>query len=210
MARTPGALNADFDETRRKLLESIKTALLTDQPPSSFRAMAEAAGVSIPTIRHYFGTREGVFEAVFASFRADGEENMRIAATPQGNLRQSIRQLLSYFLAGFKYGGLAGITSVGLIEGLSNRQIASAFLRDFLEPTIDAFEERLSTHIGRGEMRKVNARHAAIMLLSPILVSCLHQDALCGGDDYPLDMEALITDQVASFVRSFGLVEKKL
>ena len=64
MSRTSGSRNRDYDTKRQELLKRIGVRL-TDlsQGRPSFRELAAAAGISVPTLRHYFKDRDGVLEA---------------------------------------------------------------------------------------------------------------------------------------------------
>lgn len=200
MPRKKGSLNADFDAARAGLVARLRAALLGSEPPSSYRALAKAAGVTIPTLRHYFADREGVYAAVFADCHAGGQSELDTAATPSGPFPESIRDLVRHFADGFRYGGLTELHAVGLAEGFGNRRVAAAFLGEVFEPTLAATQVRLEAHVARGEMRPTDARHAALRLVGPILLAFLHQHALGGSAGYPLDLDAFAADHAAAFV----------
>ena len=68
MARTAGARNADFVQRRKALIDKARLRLSSqDGGVPSSRELALAAGVSVPTLRHYFGTREALVKAVFTN-----------------------------------------------------------------------------------------------------------------------------------------------
>ena len=46
-------------------------ALLTQGRPATLKELAQAADVSVPTLRHYFGEREEVLRAVYAQALTD-------------------------------------------------------------------------------------------------------------------------------------------
>jgi hypothetical protein len=106
-------------------------------------------------------------------------------------------------LAGFRYVGLRELHTVGLQAGFTHRPAALSYLADILEPTLDACQKHLEAHIARGDMRKTDARHAAIGLISPFLVVFLHQHALGGSKDYPLDIAKFAKDHTKSFVTAY-------
>lgn len=201
MARPAGSPNADFEEKRSALLASLLAALLAATEPPSMRALARAAGVTVPTLRHYFGGREAVLAAVFAHCRADGAGPLRLAATPDGPARRSVEALLRHAAAGLAYGGVGRLNELGLREGLSDPAAAAAFRTDVLDPTLDAFAARLTAHAEAGELDLPDPRAAAVQLLGPLLLHFLHQTSLGGADDRPLDADGLIADLAAAFVR---------
>jgi AcrR family transcriptional regulator len=204
MARPKGTKNPEHDEKRAALLARLRQSLSDEQPPSSFRELAEAAGVTIPTLRHYFGNREAVLEALFVDCHAGAAGELEVARRPQGSLKESIRQLLAHLAGGFQYGGLTDLHAAGLVEGLRHREVARAYLSEVLEPTLAAVEERLKEHMERGEMARVDARMAALQLVSGVMVLYLHQDGLGGGVSYPMQVETFLEMQAEWFCRAFA------
>lgn len=186
------------------MLGRLRQSLSDEQPPSSFRELAIAAGVTIPTLRHYFGNREAVIEALFADCHEGAAGELAVTARPNGDWETSIRELVAHVAGGFRFGGLTDLHAAGLVEGLRNREVARAYLNEVLEPTLEAVEKRLRSHIQNGEMAEVDARMAAMQLVSSLLVLFLHQTALGGAEDYPVDVEAFLEAQVKWFCRVFA------
>jgi len=205
MPRKKGSQNTDFAASRRALLVRLRAAVLGDNPPSSYRSLAAAAGVTIPTLRHYFGDREAVFAAVFADCREGGRRELEAAETPTGTFRQSINDLVQHVGDGFRYGRLDRLHAVGLIEGLADTRIAHAYLADVLEPTIQATQRRLEVHMAKGEMRLTTARNAAVVLLGPIVLIYLHQQGLSGALTYLTDIDTFLKEHSDGFVKSYEM-----
>ncbi|NJO12111.1 MAG: hypothetical protein HC872_00060 [Gammaproteobacteria bacterium] len=95
--------------------------------------------------------------------------------------------------------GVGAVHAVGLTEGLKSDKAGLSYLLDVLEPTLQALEARLQVHIDRGEMRAADTRHAALWLLSPVLLALLHQHELGGTRCRPLDVEALLQEHALVF-----------
>ena len=203
MPRKKGSKNTDFAAKKQELLHRLRSTLLSDNPPSSLRSLAKAAGVTIPTLRHYFGDREEVFAAVFADCHSGGQKELDVAEAPSGVFRKSIHDLVRHVADGFRFGGLNHLHAVGLIEGLGNMRVARAYLAEVLEPTVKATQKRLETHMARGEMRETNARHAALGLVGPLLVLFLHQNALGGAANHPIDIDAFLADHAEAFLAAY-------
>ena len=201
MPRPRGAPNADHDAKRAALLDRLLTALTESREPPSLRGLAAAAGVSTPTLRHYFGDRDAVLAAVFAHCRRRAAGELRTAATPAGPVAASVHGLLEHAAAGFAHAGLGRLHELGLREGLTGPAAAAAYLSDVLDPTLDAFAARLAAHVAAGELRPLDPRRAAVQLLAPLLVAHLHQRGLGGADGRPLDLPALIAETADTFVR---------
>ena len=66
MPRPKGTRDADYDVKRSDLLRGMSQHMMRrDSPRPSLRELASAAGVSVPTLRHYFGARPQVMDAIF-------------------------------------------------------------------------------------------------------------------------------------------------
>jgi AcrR family transcriptional regulator len=167
--------------------------------------MAEAAGVSTATLRHYFGTREAAVQAVFAAVGAAGEPHMRRAREPRLPFAESVREYLATAAFGLRQTALGDYLAAGLVEGLLDRALGPACVDELLEPTLQSLTVRLEAHQTQGLMRNdVDARYAAIMLFSPMFIACQHQDQLGGSQAHALDMEAFIEAHAAAFTRAFA------
>jgi AcrR family transcriptional regulator len=203
--RPKGARDGDYDEKREALLRRMSERLARrNGTRPSLRQLAEAADVTAPTLRHYFGGRDEMVAAVFAESRRLGDGFIRAAAEPRGDFGESVRDALDSVLQGMQRGPLGDLFAVGFIEGLMNDRLGPACLANVVDPAVDAITQRLEAHQARGEMRPGNARHAALALISPLLIACLHQTQMSGQAERPLDLPALIEDLAIGFLRTYG------
>lgn len=205
MARLTGARNSDYDARRNDLIVKVRDRLaVQDGHPPSFRELALAAAVSVATLRHYFGTREQLVRAVFAASRGTGERHLaRARASECEGLEPSLRLFLDRVVQGWTVGQVGVLHRIGLSEGLRSPGTGLDYLVDILEPILQALEVRLVGHIEAGTMVKADTRHAALMLLSPIVLALLHQHDLGGTRCRPLDLAALIEEHLKVFVRAY-------
>jgi len=205
MGRPHGTHNEDYEEKRKLLLERMSGRMVAPTERASFRELAAAAGVSMPTLRHYFKDRNGVVAAWLAWKGSLGKPHLDVVARTDDDFATSIRSLMVYVRAGMDYGRVNELHVVGLTEGLTNPPLGPAYLQSILEPTLAATETRLAGHQTRGEMRKdVSVRTAALALLSPIILAVLHQRDLGGSTLRCLDMEDFYEAHAAAFVRAYG------
>lgn len=207
MARPVGARNAQFEQRRNALISKARErlSLQTGEPPS-FRELALAAGVSVATLRHYFGSREALIKAVFAHYLEGGQRHLQRAREiedTEPDLETSLRDFLLRIVRGWTEGIVGPLHRIGLAEGLRHPGTALDYLQDVLEPTLQALETRLALHESRGDLIKGDMRHAALMLLSPLLLALLHQHDLGGTRCRPLALPALIDEHVKVFVRAY-------
>jgi AcrR family transcriptional regulator len=207
MTRTVGARNAQFEERRSALIAKARErlSLQTGEPPS-FRELALAAGVSVTTLRHYFGSREALIKAVFEFYLVTGQRHLDRARAPEAvdvDLEASLKVFLSRVVMGWTQGFVGELHRIGLAEGLRNTRTALDYLNDVLEPTLQALEHRLKNYVAQGVVVDCDTRHAALMLLSPLLLALLHQHDLGGTRCRPLAIPALIDEHVRVFVRAY-------
>lgn len=203
MSRPSGARNADYEQRRAELIERIERRLVSppDHPPMS--ELAKAAGVSIPTMKHYFGDREGVIEAILRDGGGRGGRFMDHAAEPAGDFAASMRELANFVIQGWRRGRLGNLHAVGFAEAQRHERAAATYLDAIMDPMIEAVAMRLSRHAERGEMRATDTRHAAVGFIGPLFLALMHQIEFGGADHRPLDLDVFARDHADAFTRAF-------
>jgi AcrR family transcriptional regulator len=205
MARRKGDVNADYIATRDELVARVMAFVATPEGAGAgLRVLAAKAGVSMATLRHYFGDRDGVFTAVMTRFGEEGAVYLARSAVPEGGFPESVHTLVDFILLGFSFEQVLGIHVAALQEGPASPAIAVAYLEHALDPIIAAVELRLKAHIGLGEMRRADVRVAAMGLVSPLYLACLHQGPLCGTRTRPLDMPTFARAHADAFVAAYS------
>ncbi|NJK63215.1 MAG: TetR/AcrR family transcriptional regulator [Synechococcaceae cyanobacterium SM2_3_1] len=205
MAKPKGYRAPDYEERRDRLLDSMLEALARPKSElASLSTLAEAAGVTTPTLRHYFGNRDGLVISLLEKARREGEEYLQHARQSQGCLVVSLRSYLGDLVDGFHY-GLGNLHAIGLTEGIGHQEMGPAYLMLMWEPTLEAVETRLEKHHHNGELRECDLRQAALMLVGPVLWVLLHQYKLGGITTRPLDVEQFLEQQIQAFVRAYGV-----
>jgi AcrR family transcriptional regulator len=192
---------------RSALLRKISARLIQlDDTRPSLRQLAFAAGVTVPTLRHYFGSRDDLVQAALEEFFLLGERYLEQGAEPKGDLDESIRSFLNS-LTQVMLGGpkLGDMIAIAFLEGFYNKRLGPTALNTVIEPPLQAMEKRLAAHQARGELRDVDVRYAAIMLISPLIVACLHQQQMFGDQVRPLDFQPLIDSAASSFITAYGV-----
>lgn len=203
MGRPQGSQNEDYDEKRQAILERLSGRIVSISERASFRDLAASAGVSVPTLRHYFRDREGLLAAWLEWKGGLGAPHLELVKKPGPDFESSVLDLLSYIVNGLSFGRVIELHSVGLAEGLTNPMLGPAYLQSILEPTLAAAEERLQAHIGKGQMRPVDVRSAALSLVSPVLLAVLHQRDLGGKAVRCLDVDEFVAAHGAAFVKAY-------
>ncbi len=206
MPRPKGARDADYGVKRSALLRKLSERLIQlDDTRPSLRQLAIAAGVTVPTLRHYFGDRDDLVEAVLEEIFVHGEHYLERGAEPYGDLDQSIRAFLKTFAEVLVDGPRLGDKiAIAFLEGFYSKRLGPMALNYVIEPPLQAMEKRLAAHQARGELGDVDLRCAALMLLSPLVVACMHQNQMFGDDVRPLDLTPLIDSSASSFLKAYG------
>lgn len=203
MARPSGTRNPGYVDKRRRLAEAAVGPLLDRATPLSLRQVARSAGVSVPTMRHYFDDLDGVTEAAFELMREQGrpyEQRLAGDLEEPGPLEASVRWLVRFVHDGWRV-GVARMHAAGIARGLESERRGRAYLDALLEPLLQAVEARLTIHVDRGELRPVDVRQATLSLIAPLVLAWLHQDALGGAECRPLDREAFAVGHVDGWLR---------
>jgi AcrR family transcriptional regulator len=212
MSRTKGAVDADYAIKRARILNKLRVRFMAGQSQGiRFSAMAKIAGVSIPTLRHYFPSRSDVLSALLQQLGEEGSFYVaRFANGSSPSLEDTLKELGFGIKQGVNQGGTSGIHAMGLNEGLGDAKIGPSYLQSILEPTLQALETRLTKHIKKGEMKSCDVRFAALNFIAPILVAYLHQGKLGGTKVRPMQVDALVTEQIGTFVKAYGVEKSQI
>jgi AcrR family transcriptional regulator len=160
----------------------------------------------VATLRHYFGNRETLIKELFALHLEVGRRHLKNAERQpeeRESIETSLRDVLERIARGWTTGFLGSLHRIGLSEGLRHPQTALDYLVDVLEPTLQALEKRLQASIERDLIIECDTRHAALALVSPLLLALLHQHDLGGTRCRPLSVPSLIDEQVRMFSRAY-------
>lgn len=205
MGRTAGTRNSGYEARRRAYVERVVPLLRTTAGAGAgLNRMADAAKVSAATLRHYFGSRDGLVAAYLEQCREDGEPHLAVARTSEAPFATSIPALAAFIVMGLGVPEVQEMHGIGLAEGLRDATLGPTYLETVLEPTLLAVETRLAAHMERGEMRRTDPRHAALQFVSPLLLGGLHQAGLGGCTVRPLDLDAFARRHAEDFVRLYG------
>lgn len=181
----------------------VAATLSTPPQRASLRELAAVAGVSAPTLRHYFVDREGAISAVLERIGERGAPFIDFVSAPQGDFESSVRAYVALSHAGMQHGGFAHAHAVGIVEGAGHPLLGKAYLTRLLEPSLQALERRFEAHVAAGDMRACDLRIAAFHLFAPILTVMLHQNLLGGDALRPLDLASFLDVTAESFVAAY-------
>jgi len=206
VSRPPGTRNADYAASRDALARAMGgRMLLPGGAQASLRELAASAGVSVPTLRHYFGSRDGALAAALQVFEADAAPWLALTRDPgDGDARASLGTWAPVFVAGWRQFGVGRLQVAGLTAGLGQAALGPVYLEKLLEPVQQALEERLRRLMVRGQLREGDPRVAAVQLLAPLVIVLLHQDALGGDHCRPLEVDGFVAAHLDAFLRGWA------
>jgi AcrR family transcriptional regulator len=199
MPRPAGSRNADYDAKRAALVAALTDLTLsTPALRPSLRHWALACGVTEPTLKHYFGDREGVAVAILEEIGARSRRLIEAVAKPAPDLERAVDTYIALSKIGLKNGVFARAHCFGIVEGVAHPDVGRAYLTHLLEPSLAALEARLAPFHAHDAS---SARAAALALFAPMLLAVVHQQALGGDTTAPMDVDAIF-DSVGALLRS--------
>ncbi len=161
--------------------------------------------MSLATLRHYFGSRDGLIAAYLDRFGAEGLPYLERLAATDLSFEDSVNDAATFLLVGFTRPEVGPRQAVALAEGLAEPVAGPEYLRHVLEPLISALAERLDHHMKRGEMRPAKSRHVATLLIAPLFLATMHQNQLGGRTAFPLDLDEFGRETAAAIICAYGI-----
>ncbi len=186
--------SGDGADRRTQLLEILSAAALREtSSPISLRKFAIEAGVSEPTLRHYFDDRQGLVIAILRFLSASAGEYLERCADGGPDLPKSISDYLALAMEGVENDVFARTHAFALVESIHDPMVAEVYLQTAIEPSLAAIERRLAASMDQGGQGGAAdpefIRDMAFFLYSPMLAAILHQRLLCGEKVRPLDLQ---------------------
>lgn len=212
MARPVGTPNHDHDAKRERLITGMLPVLLAPGgAQASLRTLSKSAGVTLPTLRHYFASRDALYVEAMAHLTRLGARFLdeAVEVHPHDDVTAHLRDFLTRFRLGWETFGVGRIVAMGLEAGLSREPIGEGFIMHTLEPMLASVERRLDACVQAGVLRDADARFMALSLMSPLILAMLHQGPLGGRCQRPLDLDAFVSHHIAAFVRAYGPAHTK-
>ena len=197
MPRPTGRRNTDFEAKRVALARRAREEWLQRGAGVSLRELAESTGSSLTNLKHYFGDRDGLVEAISEVCQRDSASILSISAEPVGdNAREALFSFFERLLIGWHQFGVGRLHEVGLAEGLGDPRKGPAFVNHILEPSLQTAERLLQRLIDKKQLPRMELRGAALTLMAPVVLALLHQDGLRGNTCRPLDVRTFVRTHV--------------
>ena len=190
----PERLNASCrrrPQARPRELLDAALALVVEKGFTAARAedIAGRAGVSKATLYLYFRSKEGLLEALIAE-RFGSRIAIDVGETADARTsRDLLRDTLTTWRSALMDAHAGGIFKLVLTEVRSFPGLADFWFHEVIEPARRLVSRIVVRGIERGEFRSVDPDLVAHALVLPILVTCLHRDAMGPSvpDDAPMN-----------------------
>lgn len=197
-SETPPARTTQ-DRKSELLAILAQTAIADRSAPVSLRQFAIKAGVSEPTLRHYFNDRQGVVIAIIGYFAEGARDWLARSAEPAATVKDAIGGYADLAMEGADTDIFAQAHAFALVESIHDPVVARAYLDRIIEPSLQAIEQRLAPAVDLTGQSPDRVRHAALALYGTVLIAVLHQRLLRGSEARPLDMAGFFGDLTALF-----------
>ena len=179
-----------------------QTAIADRSAPVSLRQFAIKAGVSEPTLRHYFNDRQGVVIAIIGFFADGARDWLERSAQPAPTVAEAVSGYAELAMEGADTDIFAQAHAFALVESIHDPVVARAYLDLVIEPSLQAIEDRMRPSVDPEGHDPERVRHAALALYGTVLIAVLHQRLLRGAEARPLDMPGFFGDLAALFTSS--------
>jgi AcrR family transcriptional regulator len=161
---------------------------------TSVREICEAAGITKPTLYHFYGSKEGVYRAIVEGalerFRAD----MILALSGEGSLRdRMVRMARTYVGAAVQEPDLARFI-MALIHNPPRSAPATDFV-GFYQAILDALARAVEAAVARGEVA-AGPSDVRLLVFMGALGEAMHGHLLVGRPDLTPELADTLVDTV--------------
>jgi AcrR family transcriptional regulator len=166
--------------------------------------VAARAGVSKATVYLYFKSKEELFEAVVgAAVSPRIEQATALVDAFEGSTANLIRTLVTIF-EGALDSPFPAIAKLIVAESSNFPELAKLWSRVALERGMALFRRIIERGIARGEFRPVDSAAVAPLLIAPVMLLGLWQQALAPHTTFVIDRKAVLSAHVEILLRGLA------
>jgi TetR/AcrR family transcriptional regulator len=178
----------------RILLKALELFSEKGYDATSVREICEAAGVTKPTLYHFYGSKEGVYRAIVDGALARFRDDMVAAVASEGPLRERlVRVAQAYVSATVREPGLARFI-MALIHNPPRSAPATDFV-GFYETVLGQVGRAVDDAERRGEI-VAGPREVRLLVFMGALGEAVHGHLLAGRPDLTPQLAETLVDTV--------------
>ncbi|MBL8743868.1 MAG: hypothetical protein JNK04_22320, partial [Myxococcales bacterium] len=133
--RKAGSRNEGYDDKRKALGRKVLASVVETHGTASLHELARSTGTSIPTLKHYFGDRNGAISAALRGVEEDAAAHLgRMADPGKAKLEPSLRRLAVELATAWQRFGVGPLFATGLAVGVGHETAGVAYVDGVLEP----------------------------------------------------------------------------
>ena len=164
--------------------------------------IAARAGVSKGTVYLYYDSKEAILRALIKAIPVARVEAIeRLAAADTGPPEDILRKVLQLIGAAVRDPMLIQFPRLIIGEGGNFPWIAETYRKEVISRGIEILSAIIGRGIAQGRFRPVEARHAAVGAIAPILFVAIWRTTFERFDDAPFEAQAFIDQHIETFVR---------
>jgi len=178
----------------RILLKALELFSEKGYDATSVREICEAAGITKPTLYHFYGSKEGVYRAIVEGSLERFKVDMIFALSGAGSLRdQLVRMARGYVDATAREPDLARFL-MALIHNPPHSAPATDFV-GFYQGILDALARAVDGAVARGEVRP-GPTDVRLLVFMGALGEAMHGHLLVGRPDLTPALADTLVDTV--------------
>ena len=168
--------------------------------------IAARAGVSKGALYLYFATKEDLFRAVIEQGVAPNLGRLQAALVEhRGAFPELLRAFAAIAVGIATETPVGGIAKMVIGESRNFPELARAWRERLVEPALGAMSGAIAAAQARGELRAGDPRHAAISLVSPMLLGVIWRETFVPVGAEPFDLRALLAQHVDTILGGMAL-----
>jgi len=161
---------------------------------TSVREICEAAGITKPTLYHFYGSKEGVYRAIVEGALDRFQRDLVLALGAEGSLRDRLVRMAQAYVEGTRREPDLARFVMALIHN-SPRSAPATDLMGFYQRILDALALTVDAAVARGEVR-AGPTDVRLLVFMGALGEAMHGHLLVGRPDLTPALAETLVDTV--------------
>jgi AcrR family transcriptional regulator len=161
---------------------------------TSVREICEAAGITKPTLYHFYGSKEGVYRAIVGGALERFKADVVLSLDGEGSLRDRLVRMAQSYVEGTRREPDLARFVMALIHN-SPRSAPATDVVGFYQVILDALARTVDEAVARGEIRS-GPTDVRLLVLMGALGEAMHGHLLVGRPDLTPELAETLVDTV--------------